>query len=115
MAVPSNKRGFIPRLVNRRPIKSVNQCYNKQISKLQKSMSSHHYTSRELERVAVKRTRHIDHFMYTASIRVIDLLEAEGIGTLVIGKNSNWKQESCLMESFSGGGRKKVARRAGNV
>lgn len=94
VALTSNKRGFIPRLVNGRPIKSVNQCYNKQASKLQKNMSSNHHTSRELERVAAKRTRRIDHYMHTVSRRLIDLLVAEGIGTLVIGKNPNWKQES---------------------
>jgi putative transposase len=96
IALTSNKRGFIPRLVNGRPIKSVNQCYNKQISKLQRKMSSNHHTSRQLEHVAAKRTRRIDHYMHTASRRVIDLLVREGIGTLVIGKNPNWKQESCM-------------------
>jgi IS605 OrfB family transposase len=96
VALTSNKRGFVPRLVNGRPIKSVNQCYNKQASKIQKKMSSNHHTSRELERVASKRTRRIDHYMHTASRRMIDLLVAERIGTLVIGKNPNWKQESCM-------------------
>jgi IS605 OrfB family transposase len=94
VALTSNKRGFVPRLVNGRPIKSVNQFYNKQICKMQKKMSSNHHTSRELERVAAKRTRRIDHYMHTASRRVIDLLVREGIGTLVIGQNPGWKQES---------------------
>ncbi len=94
VALTSNKRGFTPRLVNGRPIKSVNQYYNKHASKLQNSMSSNHHTSRKIERVAAKRTRRIDHYMHTASKHVIDLLVAEGIGTLVIGKNPNWKQES---------------------
>jgi len=94
VALTSNKAGFIPRLVNGRPIKSVNQCYNKQVSKLQKKMSSNHHTSRELERVAFKRKRCIDHYMQTTSRRIIDLLVQENIGTLVIGKNLKWKQES---------------------
>ena len=34
--------------------------------------------------------------MHTASRRLIDLLVAEGIGTLVIGKNPLWKQEARL-------------------
>jgi len=94
VALTSNKVGFIPRLVNGRPIKSVNQCYNKQVAKLQKKMSRNHHTSRELERVASKRTGRIDHYMHTTSRRFIDLLVTEGIGTLVIGKNPYWKQES---------------------
>ncbi len=96
VALTSNTRGFVPRLVNGRPIKSVNQYYNKRVSKMQKSMSSNHHTSRKIERVAAKRTRRIDHYMHTASRRIIDLLVAEGIGTLVIGKNAGWKQE-CKM------------------
>ena len=96
VALTSNKRGFVPRLVNGRPIKSVNQCYNKQIRKMQKNMSSNHHTSRSLERIAAKRTRRIDHYMHTASRRIIDLLVREGIGTLVIGQNPGWKQE-CKM------------------
>jgi len=94
VALTSNKAGFLPHLVNGRPIKSVNQCYNKQIRKLQKKMSSNHHTSLQLEHVAAKRTRRIDHYMHTASRRVIDLLVREGIGTLIIGKNPNWKQDS---------------------
>jgi IS605 OrfB family transposase len=96
VALTSNKGGFVPRLVNGRPIKSVNQHYNKRVSKVQKKMSSNHHTSRELECVTAKRTRRIDHYMHAASIRIIDLLVAEGIGTLVIGKNAGWKQE-CKM------------------
>ena len=94
IALTSNKVGFVPRLVNGRPIKSINQGYNKQASKLQKNMSTNHHTSRELSRVAAKRTRRIDHSLHTTSRRVIDLLIKEGIGTLVIGKNAGWKQEA---------------------
>ncbi|GLV59260.1 transposase [Dictyobacter sp. S3.2.2.5] len=92
VALTSNKRGFAPRLVNGRPLKSVNQRYNKHAATLRKKMSHHHHTSRELERVSAKRTRRIDHYMHTASRRIIDLLVAEGIGTLIIGKNPAWKQ-----------------------
>jgi len=67
---------------------------SQQVLKLQKRMSRNHHTSRELECVAAKRTRRIDHYMHTTSRRIIDLLVQEGIGTLVIGKNPCWKQES---------------------
>ncbi len=96
VALTSNKVGFVPRLVNGRSIKSVNQRYNKHAARLRKKMSHNHHISRELERVSAKRTRRIDHSMHTASRRIIDLLVAEGIGTLIIGKNPGWKQE-CKM------------------
>lgn len=50
-------------------------------------------TTAQLERLAAHRTRQIDHYLHTASRRIIDLLVAEGIGTLIIGKNPLWKQE----------------------
>jgi putative transposase len=34
--------------------------------------------------------------LHTASRRIIDLLVAEGIGTLIIGKNPLWKQEAIM-------------------
>lgn len=89
----SNKSGFVPRLVNGRPVKSINHYYNKQRSDLQSRLPKEQYTSSHLERFTAKRTRKIDHDLHTASKRIIDLLMSEGIGTLVIGKNVNWKQE----------------------
>ena len=96
VALTSNKSGFIPRIVNGRPIKSVNQFYNKQREHHQKKMRKDHFTSRQLDRITNKRTRHIDHYMHTTSKRLIDLLVAEGIGTLIMGKNPFWKQDPAM-------------------
>jgi len=93
VALTSNKTGFIPCLVNGRPIKSINQYYNKQREHLQKKMKKDQYTSHHLESMTNKRTRKIMHYMHNASRHIIDLLVREGIGTLVIGKNACWKQE----------------------
>jgi len=88
----SNKEGFIPRIVNGRPVKSINQYYNKRNAELQSILKDPRFTAR-MERMTTKRSRRIDHYMHTASRHIIDLLVQEGIGTLVIGKNPNWKQE----------------------
>ncbi len=88
----SNKVGFLPRLVNGRPLKSVNQFYNKRRAELQSKVKPDEYTAR-MERMTNKRTRKIDHYLHIASRRIVDLLVEEGIGTLVIGKNECWKQE----------------------
>ncbi len=88
----SNKAGFLPRIVNGRPVKSINQFYNKRKADLQSTLKDTRFTAR-MERITNKRTRRIDHYLHTASRRIIDLLVSEGIGTLVIGKNPNWKQE----------------------
>jgi putative transposase len=88
----SNKVGFRPRIVNGRPLKSINQYYNKRKAELQSILKDTRFTAR-MERITKRRTRRIDHYLHTASRRIIDLLVSEGIGTLVIGKNPNWKQE----------------------
>jgi putative transposase len=92
LALTSNKPAFQAIMVNGRPVKSVNQYYNKRKAELQKKLGKTGTTQR-IERLTNKRNRRIDHYMHTASKRVIDLLVQEGIGTLVIGKNDAWKQE----------------------
>ncbi|HEX5545885.1 MAG TPA: transposase [Ktedonobacterales bacterium] len=92
-ALTSNKAGFIPRIVNGRPVKSINQFYNKRKAKLQRKLGGTRVT-KQMERLTAHRTRQIDHYLHTASRRIIDLLVAEGIGTLCIGKNLLWKQEA---------------------
>lgn len=94
-ALASNKRDFVPRLVNGRPLKSINQFYNKRKAELQTWIDNDHFTAR-MERMLDTRNRRMDHYLHTASRRIIRLLIAEGIGTLVIGKNPEWKQE-CSM------------------
>jgi putative transposase len=91
-ALTSNKAGFVPRRVLGRPLKSVNQFYNKRRAELQEALG-HEGTTARMERLATKRTRRINHYLHSASKTIITLLEAEGIGTLVIGKNLLWKQE----------------------
>jgi putative transposase len=91
-AIASDKPGFVPRVVNGRPIKSINQFYNKRKAELQSRLGCPGSTAR-MERLTARRTRRIDHYLHTASRRIIDLLVVEGIGTLVIGKNPLWKQE----------------------
>jgi putative transposase len=96
VALTSNKLGFIPRLVNGRPIKSVNQFYNKRKATLQEKLGSDTRFTPRMERITMKRTRRIDHYLHTASKRIIDLLVDEGIGTLIIGKNPLWKQDPTM-------------------
>jgi len=94
-ALTSNKAGFVPRLVSGKPLKSLNQQYNKRRAQHQRRLSHEkRFTSRHLDRVTTKRNRRVDSYLHRASRRIIDLLVEEGIGTLLIGKNVLWKQET---------------------
>jgi putative transposase len=93
-ALTSNKPGFAPRLVSGKPLKASNQLYNKQREHIQKQLTrgnEPHYTSHRLDRITTKRNRRVMQYLHTASRRIIDLLEEEGIGVLVLGKNPFWK------------------------
>jgi putative transposase len=89
----SDKPGFAPRIVNGRPVKSIDQFHDKRRAAFQHVLGEAH-TSWRLERLTTRRTRRIDHYLHTASRRIMDLLVDENSGTLVIGKNSLWKQEA---------------------
>ncbi len=103
VALTSNKPGFQAIIVNGRPVKSVNQFYNKRKAELQKKLG-HTGTTPRMERMTNKRNRRIDHYMHTTSKRVIDLLVKEQIAVVCIGKNDGWKQNSgmskCTNQNF---------------
>ncbi len=92
-ALTSNKPAFQAVVVNGRPVKSINQFYNKRKADLQKKLG-HTGTTKRMERMTNKRNRRIDQYMHTASKQIIDVLVKEGIGVLCIGKNDAWKQNS---------------------
>ena len=94
-AIASNRVGFAPRLVNGRPLKARNQWYNKRIKELRKLLpkEDRERVTRQMERITNKRNRQIDHYLHTASRRIIDFLVEEGVGTVIIGLNPLWKQE----------------------
>lgn len=90
--IASNKPGFQPIVVNGRPLKSINQFYNKRKAQLQSILGSDKALSHRINRLTDTRNRRIAHYLHTASRRVVNRLVANKIGLLVIGKNDGWKQ-----------------------
>src|SRR6266581_2993449 len=95
-AIASNHEGFVPRLVNGRPLKAWNQWYNKRMKELKKRLpkDDRERVTGQMERITNTRNRRIDQYLHTASKRIVDFLVENGIGTVLIGKNPLWKQES---------------------
>ncbi|MEG5019104.1 transposase [Microcoleus sp. B4-C2] len=92
-ALTSNRPGFIPLLINGRPLKSINQFYNKRSSKLQSQLKGNRKTSPRIQRLTRCRHQKVDNYLHQASRRIVDVLVAQKIGTLVIGKNVQWKTD----------------------
>jgi putative transposase len=75
-AITSNRAGFIPRLVNGRPLKAWNQWYNKRMKELILCLPK-----KDRERIANKRNRQVNHYLHATSKAILDLLVKEGAGT----------------------------------
>jgi len=95
-AIASNREGFVPRLVNGRPVKAWNQWYNKRMKELKKKLpkENRERVTKQMKRITNNRDRQINHYLHRASKRIVDFLVKEGVGTVIIGKNPLWKQES---------------------
>jgi putative transposase len=91
VALTSNQPGFVPLLINGRPLKSINQFYNKRKAHLQSQLKGSRKTSRRIQRLTRCRNQKIDNYLHHASRSLINLLRERKIGTLVIGKNVQWK------------------------
>jgi len=91
--VTSNQPDFVPLLVNGRPLKALNQGYNKQRARLQAHLPKDLYSSRRLDALTDNRNRRVMAHLHVASRWIIDTLVEHRISRLVIGKNDGWKQK----------------------
>lgn len=94
-AITANREGWVPRLVNGRPLKACNQWYNKRMKELKLCLpkEDRERVTKQMEQITNNRNRQINHYLHAASKRIIDFLAKEGVGTIIIGKNPLWKQE----------------------
>ena len=72
-------------------IKSINQYFNKEKSKLQSLLPVYQYNSKRIMRLFYKREESLRNIIGYYSNKLVDILISEGISTLIIGHNKNWK------------------------
>ncbi|NEP41912.1 MAG: IS200/IS605 family element transposase accessory protein TnpB [Okeania sp. SIO2G4] len=87
-----NQAGIKPLLINGRPLKSINQYYNKIKSCLQSQLQENR-SSKRLQKLCNKREFKINDYLHKASRLIINTLINQKIGTLIIGHNEEWKQK----------------------
>ena len=80
-------------IVNGRPLKSINQYYNKKKAQYQSRLKGGRHTSKRICTLTVKRNNKVTDYLHKASRLLVNQLVSKGITTLVIGKNSNMKQD----------------------
>lgn len=81
-----------PVLINGRPLKSINQYFNKKKAKLM-SFIGGKGTSKKIEKLTLKRNNKVRDYLHKASRYIVNQLVSKGTTLLVIGKNDGWKQD----------------------
>ena len=88
-----NNIGIRPLLYNGRPIKSINQYYNKTNAKLRSELPSNVKSSKRLKQLSLKRNNKIDYEMHKISTHIINEAVKNNISKIFIGNNIGWKNE----------------------
>ena len=88
-----NNIGIRPLLYNGRPIKSINQYYNKTNAKLRSELPNNVKSSKRLKQLSLKRNNKIDYEMHKISSHIINEAVKNNISKIFIGNNIGWKNE----------------------
>ena len=88
-----NNIGIRPLLYNGRPIKSINQYYNKTNAKLRSELPYNIKLSKRLKQLSLKRANKIDYEMHKISTHIINEAVKNNISKIIIGNNVGWKNE----------------------
>lgn len=78
-------------IINGRPLKSINQFFNKKRAKLQ-SFLKDKFTSNNLSKLTNKRDNKINHYLHNVSRGLINYCLANDVSKIIIGYNKEWKQ-----------------------
>lgn len=81
-----------PIIVNGKPVKSINQYYNKIRAKYQGKLEKKYWSNR-LGNITLKRNNKIKDYMHKATTFIVNHLVSNSIDTLVVGYNKEWKQD----------------------
>ena len=88
-----NNIGIRPLLYNGRPIKSINQYYNKTNAKLRSELPNNVKSSKRLKQLSFKRSNKIEYEMHKISSHIINEAVKNNISKIIIGNNVGWKNE----------------------
>lgn len=94
--ITSNCKELKPIIINGKPLKSINQYYNKRLAEYKSKLElvNKKQSSKKIRRLTNKRGNKINDYLHKSSKVIVDILKENKINKLVIGKNDNWKQES---------------------
>ena len=81
-----------PFIINGRPLKSINQYYNKEKARLQSHLKGDKRTSKRIYSITNIRNNKVKDYLHKSSRKIVNFLVSNNISTLIIGYNEEWKQ-----------------------
>lgn len=85
---------FKPLIINGKPLKSINQYYNKKLASYKSKLARHkRLSTNKIKQLHNKRKCKITDYLHKASRFITNHLVSNNIALLVIGYNKNWKQD----------------------
>ena len=81
-----------PFIVNGKPLKSINQYYNKTKSNLQSKLKNNEKSNKRISSLNLKRNNKINDYLHKSSTFIVNYLVSNNISMLIVGHNKEWKQ-----------------------
>lgn len=94
-----NDEAFSSCIINGRPLKSINQFYNKKLASLKSFVGDK--SSNRIRTFTKRRNNKVKDYIHKASRWIINFCEQYNIGHLIIGKNDGWKQKSKMSKKVN--------------
>ena len=82
-------------LINGKPLKSMNQYYNKRRAEMKSQLErkTGKHSSKRLRRFDAKRNAKVNDYLHKASRQIVNWCVEHDVSRIIIGKNDGWKQE----------------------
>ena len=81
-----------PFIINGKPLKSINQYWNKEKARLQSILKGNKKTSKRIQSITNKRNNKVLDYLHKSSRELVNFLVSNNIGTLIVGYNEEWKE-----------------------
>ncbi|MHC5825782.1 MAG: RNA-guided endonuclease TnpB family protein, partial [Nostoc sp.] len=86
-----NDLAIQPIIVNGKPLKSVNQFYNKQVAKFRGFLPNSRGSSWRIANIIRNRNQFVDSYLHQSTKMIVDEFLSLGVTHVSIGKNQQWK------------------------
>lgn len=98
LATITYSNGQQPKIINGKPLKSINQYYNKKLAHYKSILekTNRKKTSHRTKKLTNKRNNKVNDYLHKASKYIVKDIQSKGITALIIGKNAEWKQNASI-------------------